>query len=176
MFACLCKPNSVCHAVALAEVDPPSPYQTMDGPSSPRLRRDKVVIYLGPRLLDILLGLKRLKPIRSIGIRSCTEVRILPFHPNVSIGLFPREFLFFRIGRHCSHLSRYRGRELPATLLLHPEYGTHCNLRYLCLAAKKKAAMNTIPRTRLCSDFPHRVRRNETTRNRQRNLNMKSSV
>lgn len=90
MFACLCKPNSVCHAVALAEVDPPSPYQTMDGPSSPRLRRDKVVIYLGPRLLDILLGLKRLKPIRSIGIRSCTEVRILPFHPNVSIGLFPK--------------------------------------------------------------------------------------
>lgn len=49
--------------------------------------------------------------------RPCTRVRILPFHPSVSTGLFPKESFAFRLRRHCSHLLRYRRRALPATLL-----------------------------------------------------------
>lgn len=77
-----------------------------------------VVIYLGPRLLDILLGLKRLRPVQCTGIRSCTDVRILPFHFSITTKLFPREFLSFRIGRHCSHLLACTRWELPTTCSL----------------------------------------------------------
>ena len=69
------------------------------------------VIYLVPRLLSGSSGTLEFPQ-----ARPCIEVRILPFHPNISAGLFPKELFSFRLRRHCSHLSHCCGRALPATL------------------------------------------------------------
>ena len=58
--------------------------------------------------------------------RPCIEVRILPFQPDISAGLLLTEFLSFRLGRLCSHLSCCHGRALPATIL----YDTKCRTMF----------------------------------------------
>lgn len=84
---------------------------------------DSVSIY---EILTMIISLGCLLPNTScdsdqamLGIRSCTKVRILPFHPiSYLIDLSQKDTCFFRFRRHCSHLSHYCGRVLPATLLL----------------------------------------------------------
>ncbi len=74
-----------------------------------------IVIYLSRQLPGGSSGTSRL----CVGTRPCTRVRILPFHPHVTMRLSRqrRDPFVFQLRRHCSHLLACARRVLPATFL-----------------------------------------------------------